>query len=259
LHDKDTPQSILQRGEILLNSLAENKTSSVTDDTLFKEQKQKKLHEQELFLSQMQHLHANKETLDVTNYYMDIPIQSAAKIIDIQKDAMTISVRKISAVALELKDSLYIKMPKKPNVKAKVKNIDKTKSLLTLHDFEYVDASPLDRRNVHVSLSNPLEILVKLDKIQLIETLTTVSITTFIVHVHYLYNITVGSELTMFTQLLETEDKFIGVVDKIIPAADTKFKLIVHLKPTPSIEKSLVPFVSQRQLEIIKELQEKSL
>jgi len=258
LHDKETPASIIEHGEILLNSITDNQEKALIDDTMLNKKEQERLREETIFLSQIRHLLADKQSINVVNYYMEIPIQSSAKIINITQDAITITVRKISAISLHLDDIIYIEMPKEPNLKAKVTSIDSDKNQITLKHFEYIDASPLARRNIHVALKDPLEILVKSEKIQILEELSIVSITTFVIYLHYLYNIEVDSELTMFVKLLNQEEKFVGIVDKIIPT-DGKFKLIVHLKHTPSIEKSLVPFVSQRQLEIIKELQEKSL
>jgi len=257
LHDKDTSTSIIERGELLLNSIAENEHESIVDDNFLNEKEQERLREQTIFLSQMKHKLADKSTINVVNYYMEIPIQSSAKILDINKNEMTISVRKISAISLYIGDEIYIDMPQNPNFRAKVKNIDLEESSVTLEHFEPLKASALDRKNIHVELKNPLEILVKSEKIQIIEQLTTVSITTFVLRLHHLYDIKVGSKLKIFARLINHEEEYIGNVVKIIPI-ENKFKLIVHLEPTPNIDKSLVPFVSQRQLEIIKELQQKA-
>ncbi|MBD3797964.1 MAG: hypothetical protein IE887_09580 [Campylobacterales bacterium] len=61
----------------------------------------------------------------------------------------------------------------------------------------------------------------------------------------------------MATLIDKQEEEFTGVVYKIISVAD-KFKLIIHLDKTKSIENSLIPFISQRQIEIIKDLQDKT-
>ena len=132
-----------------------------------------------------------------------------------------------------------------------------TKNDIVLDNFSAVKSSPLDRREIHVKLKEPIEILIKSEKTQIPEELETVSISTFVVYVNHLYDIKVGSELKMYTQLIDKEEDFLGNVVKIIPIAD-RFKLIIHLKPTPNIEKALIPFVSARQIEIIKELQEKA-
>jgi hypothetical protein len=127
---------------------------------------------------------------------------------------------------------------------------------IVLQNFKAVFASPLDRRNVHVKLQTPLEVFIKSQRVQVPQTLETVSITTFVVMADHLYNITVDSKLEMYVSFLNNEEKFVGEVVKIIPTAD-RFKLIIHLTTTPSIEKVLLPFISERQMQIIKELQEK--
>jgi len=257
LHDKDTSTSIIERGELLLNSIVENEHESIVDDNVLNEKEQERLREQIIFLSQMQHSLASNSTINIVNYYMEIPIQSSAKILDISKNEMTISVRKISAISLYVGDYVFIDMPQNPNFRAKVKEINLEISSLTLEHFEALEASALDRRNIHVKLKNPLEVLVKSDKIQILEQLTTVSISTFVLQLHYLYDIKVDSKLRISAKLIDHEEEYIGKVVKIIPV-ENRFKLIVHLEPNPNIEKSLVPFVSQRQLEIIKELQQKA-
>ncbi|MEN4053349.1 GGDEF domain-containing protein [Sulfurimonas sp. NWX79] len=256
LHDKDSSESIIERGEILLNTIQKSTQTAIIDEKIFDEKEEKRLEEQNRFLSLMKHYKEDKKTIPVTSYYMEIPLQSSAKIIDITENNITISIRKISAISLQPNDGIYITMPKKPDIKAYVKSIDIEKNYVILEQFQAVETSPLDRRYIHVQLKDPIEILIKSQKTQIPEMLHTVSITTFVVYVHHLYDIDINSELTMQVQLHEKEEEFLGKVDKIIPI-DSKFKLIIHLKKTPAVQESLVPFISNRQLQIIQKLQEK--
>jgi len=257
LHEKESAESIIERGEVLLHSIQDYTQEIVIDDTIIAKQEEERLKQETLFLSLMQHLKSDNESISVTNYYMEIPLESSAKIINIAENSMTVNVRKISAISLYPKDTVYIQMPKKPNFKARVKSIAANKTHIVLDNFSAVETSPLDRREIHVKLKEPIEILIKSEKTQIPQELETVSITTFVVYVNHLYDIKVDSELKMYTRLIDKEEEFLGNVVKIIPAAD-RFKLITHLKSTPSLEKTLIPFVSTRQIEIIKELQEKA-
>ncbi len=257
LHEKDTSDTIIERGEVLLNNLQDYTQEMIIDDNMVNKQEEKRLKEQVSFLSLMKRYKEDKKTLPVTNYYLEIPLTSSAKIIKITEQEMTLKIRKISAISLNYNDTIYIEMPQKPNFKAKVKSVDNNKNHVVLEYFNKVESSPLDRRNIHVQLEEKIGVLIKLGKTQIPEELDTVSITTFVLYVNHLYNIEIDSELKIYATLLNTEEEFLGHVAKIIPVAD-QFKLIVHLEPTSSIEKSLVPFASHRQLEIIKQLQEKS-
>lgn len=257
LHEKETSDAIIERGEILLNNIKEYTQDMIVDDTIVNKQEEERLKKQNSFLSLMKQYKNDNKTLPVTNYYLEMPLKSSAKILNITQNEMTISIRKVSSVSLENNGTVYIEMPKKPNFKAKVKSIDVNKSHVVLEHFKEAQNSPLDRRNIHVQLEEPLEVLIKLDKTQIPEELDTVSITSFVIYVNHLYNIEVGSELQIYVKLVNKEEEFLGQVVKILPDAD-QFKLIVHLETTSNIEKVLVPFVSTRQIEIIKQLQDKS-
>ncbi|WP_418641021.1 GGDEF domain-containing protein [Sulfurimonas sp. ST-27] len=257
LHDKDTSKSIIERGEILLNSIQNSPQKSITDDAAFQAEKQKHLEEQHVFLALMKTYYDKGKSLSVTNYYMEIPLQSTAKIIHLTHNEMTLSIRKIAAAALQINDKMYITMPKKPNFKAYVKYVDVKNSQVVLENFQSAQYSALDRRNIHVRIENPIEIVLQSQKAQIPEELHTVSLTTFVVYVQTLYDIHIDSELTMRVRFFESEENFLGTVDKIMPV-DNKFKLIIHLKNTPSIKSTLTPFISKRQLKIIQQLQEKA-
>lgn len=257
LHEKDTTDSIIERGELLLHHTKNTPDTVIIDDYIMNKQEQERLKQQELFLSVMKEYKENKKTIPITNYYLEIPLKSSAKILFITNNEMQVSVRKISAIALNNGDSVYIEMGKGENFKANVKNINIDKDTLTLEHFKPIKTSPLNRETLHVKLKHPIEVLLKSDKIQIPEELDTVSIRTFVVFINHLYNIKENSELKMYVNFTGKEEEFIGSVNKIIPVAD-KFKIIIHLQKTPSIEQSLVSFISNRQMEIIKELQDKA-
>ena len=257
VQDKDTVESLLERGEILLNNIHDYAQAMIVDDAIVAKKEKERLKQQESFLSLMQNYMKEKKTLPVTSYYLEIPLESSAKIMRVTKNGMTLSIRKISALSLSINDSVYIQMPEKPNFKARIRSIAIDKTSVILDNFIAIENSSLDRRNIHVKLKEPIEILIKSKKAQIPEELDMVSITTFVAFVNHLYDIKVDSELKMYVSLLDKEEEFLGSVVKIIPVAD-RFKLIIHLKPTPSLEKTLIPFVSARQIEIIKELKEKA-
>jgi GGDEF domain-containing protein len=258
LKDSDTLNNVIHHGEMLLHHLKKQDSRQVIDDNIITQAEAKRLQQEKKFLSLMKEYKTDKKTLPVTNYYLEIPLKSVAKIISISEKEMILDVRKIAAVALHKHDHIYISMPEKPNYRATIKKVNIEKNQIVLERFEAIESSALDRKNIHVKLSDPLEVLVKSDKVQILEDLESASVDTFVIIVNHLYNIEKDSKVSIFATLLnEQEEEFIGHVYKIIPIAD-KFKLIIHLDKTKSIQNSLVPFISQRQIEIIKELQDKT-
>jgi len=258
LEDSDTLNKIIYHGELLLAHLQEQGSQKVADENIITQKEAKRLQDEKVFLSTMKKYKEDKKSLPVTNYYLEIPLKSDAKIINISDKEMTLNIRKIAAVALNEHDFIYISMPSRPNYRAIIQSVNIEKSQIVLEKFEAIKASVLDRSNIHVKLSVPLEVLVKSERIQILEALDNVSVGTFVVIVNHLYNIKKDSQVKVYAKLINGhEEEFMGHVYKIIPIAD-KFKLIINLDQTKSIENSLVPFISQRQIEIIKELQDKT-
>jgi len=258
LKDSDTLNNVIHHGEMLLQHIKEQDSNQVIDDNTVAQAEEKRLQDEKKFLALMKEYKRDKKTLPVTNYYLEIPLKSDAKIIDVSEKEMTLDVRKIAAVALNEHNHIYISMPSRPNYRATIKKVNIEKKQIVLEKFETIEGSALDRTNIHVKLSEPLEVLIKSGKIQILEDMESLSIDAFIVIVNHLYNIEKDSKVTIFATLInEQEEEFTGSVYKIIPVAD-KFKLVIHLDQTKSIKNSLIPFVSQRQIEIIKELQSKT-
>ena len=257
LHEKETADSLIERGELLLHHTKNAPDELIIDEHIMNRQEQERLQQQKLFLSKIKEYQQDNKNIDVTNYYLEIPLKSSAKIIAVTQKEIRVHVRKISVISLNYGDILYIEMENEQDFKASVKSIDIEKDELVLEYFKQVKTSPLNRQSLHVKLKHPLEIVLKSEKVQIIEELDTVSIKTFVVFVNHLYDIKEGSELKMSVAFNKQEEQFIGNVVKLLPVAN-KFKLIIHLQQTPSIERALISFVSTRQMEIIKELQEKA-
>jgi len=258
LEDSDTLSSAIHHGELLLQHSNEQNSDQVIDDNIITQEEARRIQDEKKFLSLMKEYKTDKKSLSVTNYYLEIPLQSNATIINISEKEMRLEVRKIAAVALNENDDIYISMSSKSHYRARIKKVNIEKNQIVLQRFETLETSKLDRKNLYVKLSVPIEVLLKSDKVQILEDLDSASVDTFVIIVNHLYDIEIDSKVTILVTLInEQEEEFRGHVSKIIPVAD-KFKLIIHLDKTGSIENSLVPFISQRQIEIIKELQDKA-
>lgn len=258
LHEQDTKESMLERGEILLNHVKHNNEKMVFDESVLQEKESERLKAQRKFLELMQQYQDTNKHVPITSYYLEIPIKSDAAILSINDDTMSVSLRKISLYSLYRDDHVYIEMPERPNYKAKVIGINTKDDKVLLGDFKTVETSPLDRRSIHVKLQKQVNIAIKSPKNSIVAELDSLSINSFVIMIDHLYDIEVGTKINMRVNLLKDEMGFSGNVHLIIAVAD-KFKLIVHLDQTPGIQDELVPFISNRQIEIIKELQKNVL
>jgi len=189
LEDSDTLNNVIHHGEILLEYIKEQDSAQVVGDNTITQEEVRRLQYEKQFLLLMKEYQTNKKTLPVTNYYLEIPLKSDATIINVSEKEMTLDIRKIAAVALHENDHIYISMPSKSNYRAAIKKVNIEKNQILLKRFEPIEASVLDRTNIHVKLSVPLEVLLKSDKVQILEGLESVSVDTFVIIVNHLYNI----------------------------------------------------------------------
>ena len=227
---------------------------TIFDDKLMIEKEQKRLESQKSFLSMMEEYKENEKPLAITNYYLELAIKSDATILRVTNTEMSVGLRKISLFSLDRGDPVYIEMPQKPHFKATVKDIDRDKNRVVLSSFESVTSSPLDSKHVHVKLKDMIDVLVASEKHKIKAQLESASINTFILLSEHLADIGIDAKIRITAKLSKSEKVYTGVVYQITPIADA-FKIVVHLDSTPSIEEELAPYVSSRQLEIIKELQ----
>ncbi|MBU0633234.1 diguanylate cyclase [bacterium] len=253
LHESDTKESALERGETLLNHVEYNNTKLVYEESAIHEQEKERLKNKRLFLQQMGKFHDMKQTVPITNYYLEIGIKSDAVILDVTNDLMMVGLKRISVFSLSNNDCVYIEMPKKPHFKGMVRNVDVINEKVLLGDFEAVETSPLDRKSVQVKLQKHMDIMIKSPKNNITAELDSLSTNAFIIMTSHLYDIEIGTNLTMQVKFIDNEVEFSGIVRNIIPIADM-FILIVRLNETHSVENTLMPFIANRQMQIIKEL-----
>ena len=253
---EDSIEFILARGNTLLSEIKIDSLQKIIEDSVILKKEDERIQAQQIFLETMQVYKNEKKTLPVTNYFLEIAIKSNAQILDVQKEQIIINVRKISLFSLHENEFVYIEMPQKNNFRAVVKTLDRIENRVVLHKFERVKSSPLDREHVHVKLEIPVRTMIISNKNKFQGALESVSINTFSIITDHIYDIKLGSELKIYTRLRTEDSEFKATVFKIIAIAD-RFKIIARIQYTQIVEEELVPYVSTRQMEIIKELQKK--
>ena len=254
----DTIELMLARADLLLKHVKIDSLETIVDETLIMEKEKIRLEEEKKFLQLMKINYEEKKTVSVTNYHLEIGIKSDATILLITKNQLMIMVRKVALFSLYQGDPVYIQMPQKPDYKALVYKVDKLENYVTLHSFRAVDSSPLDRKHVHVQLEQPLEVSLSFESEKINGKLQSVSINTFEIVLQHIYALQIGSELEITAKLSDKEGLIKGNILKIIPLPD-RFIIVVHLEVTSLTEEILSPYVSNRQLEIIKNLQKNIL
>ena len=255
LHRKyDTVELMLARGDHLLKQIKIDSLETIIDDTIMIEKEKNRVTLEKKFLHLMKKKLEKGETVPITNYYLEIGIKSDAKILYVEKEAIGISVRKISLFSLYMGDPIYIEMPSKPNYKAFVQKIDRLDNVVIIHSFQAVESSPLDRQHVHVKLEQPLETTIDTGYTKIQGHIQAVSIKTFSIVVKHLYNLRIDSKIDIMTTFNTKKVTYQGTIFKIISLAE-RFELIIHLDAGSSIDEELVLYVSNRQIEIIKNIQ----
>lgn len=253
---EDTVELMLARGDKILSTVEIDSLQTIVDDSLLSDKEQIRREEESKFLADMKILKSEKKSVPVTNYYLEIAIKSDAQILNVSKDSMTVTVRKISLYSLKYNDAVYIEREQGKNLKAIVKDIDRIKNILILYKFEYVNTSPLDRRNVHVKLEKLLPISMKSPVNNFEGELESVSIETFVIILEHLYDLQENTELELEVKLNDKIGNYKGKVRKII-VTPSGFKVVVTIQKNHDVENILRPYISNRQIKIIKELQDR--
>ncbi|MDD2356306.1 MAG: diguanylate cyclase [Thiovulaceae bacterium] len=254
----DTIELMLARADLLLEQVKMDSLETIVDETLIIEKERIRLEQEKKFLQLMKINYQEKRTISVTNYYLEIGIKSDATILFITKNQLIVTVRKVALFSLYQGDPVYIQMPQKPDYKAFVEKVDKFENHVTLHLFQAVESSALDRKHVHVKLDRPLEVSLSFESEKINGQLQSVSINTFEISLQHIHTLQIGDEIEITANLSDKEDLYRGQILKIIPLTE-RFILVVHLEVTSSTEEILSPYVSNRQLEIIKNLQKNIL
>ncbi|MGB3961890.1 MAG: GGDEF domain-containing protein [Sulfurimonas sp.] len=254
----DTVELMLARGDILLNQVKLDSLETIIDDTAIIKQEAIRLEQEKKFLLQMKMNREEKKTIQVTNYYLEIGIKSDATILSVTEDKMSISMRKIALSSLYQNDSIYIKMPQKPDYKALVYKVDKLEGYVVLHLFKAVHLSPLDRNHVHVKLPQPVKVSLYFNAKRIVAKLQSVSIRTFEIVMQDIHALEIECNVSITATLNEKEASYSGKIFKIISLVD-RYIVVVHLDVNALTDEILSRYVSSRQIEIIKDLQKNIL
>ncbi len=257
--EEDSINSMLNRGDRIIQRIKEQGGDRVMDDTLLAQEDRKIKKAAKTFLEYCRRLSETKKPLEVVNYYLEIPIDSKAEIIRILGDLIWVKLRKVAIHTLRRNSEIFIKTEQKPHFKGVVEDIDKENMWVRIGGLEPVMHSPLDRNRFHVKLVPSIEGILCKERIRVPVDIETLSEDTVTVFLAYLTDLSVGDEIEIEATLRWNEItknvKLPGTVKEIKKSRFTT-RVVSSLNVSKTVKETLIQFVANRQLEIIKELKE---
>lgn len=255
----DTEKTMLSRADRLIKDVIRNGGNAIKDDQTLIEEENERRKLESGFLKACIELKAADKTLDVVNYFQEVPIQSKSNIISVKKGAVTVAMRKIAINALHKDSTIYIQTPDgDKNIKARVTDINNDKFTITVNHFIFVKTSPLNRKTIHVEVEENITCFLKKDDTQIKGILESISTDAAMILLPHIHGISMHGEVILDTSLYwdshEEHIKLTGKIEKIVEAGES-FKVIISLQEDHFINDVVTPYVAHRQLEIIKVLQ----
>lgn len=255
----DSVNSILNRADRVIQRIADFGSDAIMDDRLIIEEDRMIKSASKQFLAQCKYIYDQDDFLEVVNYFMEVPIDSKAKIIKIDDETIYVRLRKVAIHAINKNSFIYIKTKNRPHFKACVKDLDKEKLWVKLENFIPLLSSPLDRKYIRVKLLPTIEGILKKDRMQILVEIDTISVNSFSLSMVNIPDIKEKDTIEIETILRwdnRVENIVIsGVVSKI-KKRGLNIIIDIDLQHSKIIEEVLSPFIAHRQLEIIKQLRE---
>ena len=258
--DDDTELSLLNRAHLILEDIQKNSQYFIKDDYTLLQEIQEREYHSEQFIQECNALFESNKKLPVVNFFKGIPIQSDATIFSVEKGALTLSIRKIAVAALHINDRIYINMPDgKENIRARVSDIDKDVSSITIDTFKFMKYSPLDRKNIQVQTFNISDSFLKIGNTQIIGKLYSISSDIAVIILPHIYGVSQNVDAILDTTLAwEHNHKHLSIQAEIfeIIQIDREFKVMLKISVPKDINEIIISYVADRQIKIIKELQD---
>ena len=88
---------------------------------------------------------AKLKSLDMTLFYLELPIASKVQVLSVDSDSVKISVSSKQLKVAELDMPIYFMLEKIGNIKANISNINEDKKVLTIDKFRFDKHTPLNR------------------------------------------------------------------------------------------------------------------
>jgi len=248
--ENDTKSKILNRAYVLLEKMKGN----IIDDEEVVKHEHLKVEVMKKFFSFLREKKDKNQTVQVINFYKEIPIKSEAKIVSIGKNEVAFMVKKTTLHSIHINNILYIEIPKAPNIKAKITDIDIERSVIKISEFD-IDLSKKDY--VSVRIEPPMDVLLKWDKTQIPALLEIASINRFVIKSSYCYELKLGMEINVLTVInIGKKEEQINLKGKITDVQKLLDGFLIEMEflDKEESERLLSKLVADRQIHIIQNL-----
>ncbi|GAB6044612.1 hypothetical protein JCM11957_02100 [Caminibacter profundus] len=240
--ENDTKSKILNRAYVLVEKMKGN----IIDDKEFVRHEHLKEEVMKKFFSFLREQKDKNQTVQVINFYKEILIKSEAKVVSIGKNDVAFKVKKTTLHSIHINNLLYIEMPKTPNVKAKITDIDIERSVIKTSEFD-IDLSKKDY--VSVEVEPPMDVLLKWDKYQISALIEIISINRFVVKSTYCYEFKIDMEIEVSTVInIRKKEEQINLKGKItnVQKLLDGFLIVIEFIDKIESEKFLSKLVADR-------------
>jgi diguanylate cyclase (GGDEF)-like protein len=255
----DTSSSVEKRMQELIKEVDEHGSDHIKNDVEILEQEEQRAELQKQFLKTCSRLYADETPLYISNFYKELPIKSEAKILEITKNSLLLSLRSIATHSLQLTSEVYMKRERpQKDVRCKVLKIDKIKNLIEVGNFDFPTASPLNRKSVHVQVEKHIPVILIHEKKHQVAYLKSISVDTIKLVLPTICSFSLNLDITLeFTLEWNGIKKSLSLrveIIKVVRESADVFGVIFKLMLTPKEEAIIQSFVSSRQREIVLEL-----
>jgi len=198
------------------------------------------------------------------NLYNGIPIKEETTILKFDEGIAQLNVSSPKIFYYTKESFTFIQHDKIPSIiKAKIIKVDPAKSLMVLANLEFLDASPLDRSYIRIQPKKPIQAVLLLNKIKLINgVIDTIAQNSLVLHVKLediekiIHQDLIEKEFDVTFQI-PTEEGFLTMIS----AKATIFSIInetivVHIQPNFLMQSKIKKYVSFRQNDLLVELKQ---
>ena len=260
---EDDAFTMLKRAATLISGIKEEGGNAFADDTDLLEEQRRTGELVTDFLDRCLTYEKEGKTVEVVNFYQEVPIQSQGKIVKVTDDTLYVTLRKIALHALHPDSEIFLKMRGFPNVSGRVVFMDKERAIVGISGMAPAKNLLLESRYIHVRLEPTIEAILIQGKMRIPVEIGSLSLDTLSVRTPYLYDLKKGEEIVLETRLRwdEKDEKVSlkGMVKEIERRGASLHLLTVSFDASEIADDIVTPFIAHRQLEIIKELKESVL
>ncbi len=255
-YSEDVNQSLRHALSLVEKAKKQKENSVVTDfDNVYESEP---LENQEKYISLLK----QSNCIDMTTFYKELPILSSNEIIGADNCSVKVRSSKKQLISTKPNKSIYFKLPNHKYTKAKIKKIDLENKTITLHNFKESKESPIIRTHFRIKAEENIQTTILYEDQAMTTTLIDLNSKTVSLYSEELNFIEMDLEVNVYTELSIKGEVYKinspGKVIKIIEG-DHSYRIIIECFYSVQDESIINNYISLRQIDIVKEIHDKSL